>query len=105
PAEYYKRSGKTPSELYYETIRTHPQIGKLVEKGTPRGHVTSTKDWSTLSRRIAGENWLPCGEAAGFADPILSAGMTLAHTSARVASFTIMELDRGVVDPSSLRKR
>jgi hypothetical protein len=35
------------------------------------------------------------GESAGFADPILSAGLSLTHASAREAAFTMIELDRG----------
>jgi hypothetical protein len=34
------------------------------------------------------------GESAGFADPILSAGLTLTHVSAREAAFTLLELLR-----------
>jgi flavin-dependent dehydrogenase len=105
PAEYYKRSGQTPEALYYQSIREHPQIGKLVAAATPRGYVTSTKDWSTLSERIVGENWFLVGEAAGFADPILSAGMTLAHHSGRDAAYSILELDRGELDGAWLRRR
>ena len=44
---------------------------------------------------MAGSNWLLVGEAAGFADPILSAGMTLAHAGAREAAFLILEAERG----------
>lgn len=105
PADYYRSRGLRPEELYYESIRNHPQIGELVKNATPRGRVDSTKDWSTLSDRIAGENWFLAGEAAGFADPILSAGMTLAHTSARDAAYTILELDRGELGGRWLRER
>jgi flavin-dependent dehydrogenase len=34
------------------------------------------------------------GEAAGFADQILAAGMTLAHTGARELAYTILALEQ-----------
>jgi hypothetical protein len=52
---------------------------------------------------LAGENWFLIGESAGFADPILSAGMTLAHTGARECAYTILELDRGNHDAEWLK--
>jgi len=104
PAEYYKNSGKTPEELYYQAIAQSPRITKLVANGKARGKIETTKDWSFCSTRTHGENWFLVGEAAGFADPILSAGMTLTHTGARELAYTILELDRGVLDAQWMRK-
>lgn len=94
PAEYYRKTGKSLDEVYHEAVRAEPSIARLVRNATARGTVEATKDWSNVSEKIAGPNWFMVGEAAGFADPILSAGMTLAHTSGREAVYTIMELDR-----------
>lgn len=105
PAEYYKSTGKTPEELYESAIRSQPEISRLIANATPRGHIETCKDWSHLADRIVGENWFMCGEAAGFADPILSAGMTLAHNSAREAAYTILELFRGEHDSEWLRRQ
>jgi hypothetical protein len=38
------------------------------------------------------------GEAGGFADPILAAGLTLTHTGAREAAYTLLALDEGAHD-------
>lgn len=105
PSSYYKESGETPEALYKRAISEQPFIESLIENATPEGNVQTTKDWSHLADRLAGENWLLAGEAAGFADPILSAGMTLAHTSARDAAFTILELERGKISADWLRRR
>ena len=45
-----------------------------------------------MADKTVGENWFLVGEAAGFADPILAAGMTLAHTGARELAYTILAL-------------
>jgi hypothetical protein len=52
---------------------------------------------------MAGENWFLVGESAGFADPILAAGLTLTHWSAREAAYTINEMEKGRHEPQWLR--
>jgi flavin-dependent dehydrogenase len=95
PAEHYKRSGLSPQELYRKAIADEPRINGLLQKATCEHKFSTTKDWSFIAERMTGENWLLVGEAAGFADPILSAGLSLTHTSAREAAYTILEIDRG----------
>ncbi|MHB8635107.1 MAG: NAD(P)/FAD-dependent oxidoreductase [Fimbriimonadaceae bacterium] len=100
PAAYYKKSGKSTEELYAEAIAQEPMISKLVANATPEPELSATKDWSFVAERMVGENWFLAGDACGFADPILSAGMTLAHTSARKVAYTILELERRQLDPA-----
>ena len=95
PAEYYKQSGKTPKELYEQAIRDDPRIAGLLENAQSEDKLQTTRDWSFLADKQAGPNWFLIGECAGFADPILSAGVTMAHIAARQAAYTILELERG----------
>ncbi len=95
PADYYKKSGLTTEELYLKAIADEPRISGFVKNAERENDFKTTKDWSFVSERMTGENWMLVGEAAGFADPILSAGLSLTHASAREAAFTILELDRG----------
>jgi len=104
-SDYYKELDASPDDLYRRAIHDEPLVAHLIENATRQGPVRTTRDWSFLSETIVGENWFLTGESAGFADPILSAGMTLAQTSARDAAYTIMELDRGEHDPAWLRSR
>jgi flavin-dependent dehydrogenase len=98
PAEYYKQCGRTPEELYHEALRSEPYIARLIGNATARGTVETTSDWSFIAERTVGGNWFLVGESAGFADPILAAGLTLTQTGAREAAYTILELDRGEHD-------
>lgn len=91
PTEYYKTSGRTPEELYERAIKDAPRISKLIEGATREGVVRKTRDWSYVSKRLTGENWFLAGQSGGFADPILSAGMTLAHTGARQVAYILVE--------------
>jgi flavin-dependent dehydrogenase len=104
PADYYKSSSKTVEQIYAAAIAAEPLISSLVANATPEPDINATKDWNFLSKRLVGENWFLAGDSCGFADPILSAGMTLAHTSARKVAFTILELERGEVDPAWLKR-
>lgn len=104
PAEYYKFSGERPEALYEKAMGEDPLIAGLLKSATPSGDILATKDWSFIADRTVGENWFLAGESAGFADPILAAGMTLAHQDAREAAYTILALDEGKEDPAWLRE-
>ncbi len=93
-AEYYKKSGKKPEELYREALASEPFVSKHLKEATTRGHVEATNDWSFVVDRTYGENWFLVGECAGFADPILSAGLTLTQSGGRELAYTILELER-----------
>ena len=95
PASYYKETGLRPAELYAKAVAEEPRIAELLRNATSEGKLESTKDWSFLAERHFGENWFLVGECAGFADPILSAGVTMAQVSARQLAYTISELERG----------
>ena len=104
PAEYYKRSGERREALYERAMGEDPLIASLLRNATPAGEVLATKDWSFLADRVSGENWFLVGESAGFADPILAAGMTLAHQGAREVAYTIVAMEKGDEDPAWLRE-
>ncbi len=105
PASYYKDVKKTPAELYNEAVREEPFVSALIENATPDGEVQSTKDWSFAVDRTFGENWFLVGETAGFADPILAAGLTLTQTGAKELAYTILELERGELERDWLLTR
>lgn len=103
PAETYKQMGKKPAEIYAEALAEEPELSRLLKNATSEGKLSTTKDWSFLAERQAGENWFLVGECAGFADPILSAGVTMAHLGAQQAAYTILELDRARLDAAWLK--
>lgn len=98
PADYYKKSGLRPEELYATAVQQDARFAGLIAKATPTGQVKATKDWSFLAKRMVGSNWFIVGEAAGFADPILAAGITMTMVGALECAYTILESDRGELD-------
>lgn len=104
PVDYYKKSGMRPEELYRKALSEDARVTELMMEATCENKFTTTKDWSFYADRMTGENWFLLGEAAGFADPILSAGLTISHVGAKELAFTLLELDRGEEDPQWLRE-
>ncbi|MCA9307016.1 MAG: tryptophan 7-halogenase [Phycisphaeraceae bacterium] len=105
PAEHYKSTGKTPEQLYHDSLPVDPTLRELMVGAVAEGPVQSTKDWSFLSDYITGPNWFLVGEAVGFADPVLAAGMNIAHNSAKDLACTILEIERGEVEADWLKQR
>lgn len=104
-AEWYRNCGKSPQELYDQAMVNEKHVAKKLEGATCRGKLVTTTDWSFVVSRTYGENWFLVGESSGFADPILSAGLTLTQTGARELAYTILELDRGEHDRKWLLER
>jgi flavin-dependent dehydrogenase len=98
PAVHYKKTGKKPAELYEEAIHADKRVGPLIKNAKSLNEFKTTKDWSFKAQRMYGENWFLVGEAAGFADPLLAAGLTLTHHAARHLAYTILALERGKLD-------
>lgn len=106
PGDYYKSTGLAPTAVFRRAIGELPEFGALLRDATCTSgdEVLTTKNWSHLADRVVGENWWICGEAAGFADPILSAGMTLAHGTAREVAYSILEIERGELDADWIKR-
>jgi len=105
PVEYYKKQGKRPEDIYSEALSSDRIVSKLIRNAIPETSVRTTKDWSFVAERLTGENWFLAGECAGFADPILSAGMSLAHSGAREVAYAILAMEAGEYESSWLRSQ
>ncbi|MFM9873146.1 MAG: NAD(P)/FAD-dependent oxidoreductase [Fimbriimonadaceae bacterium] len=105
PAEYYRQTGLTKEEVYERALKDEPLINGLIKNATRDNKVQATKDWSYYAQRMHGKNWFLVGEAAGFADPILAAGLTMAHIAAKELAYTILAIENGDHDPEWLRNQ
>jgi flavin-dependent dehydrogenase len=104
-ADYFKKSGLTTEQLYQKAMSEEPRILDLVKNAQSEGKLQATKDWSFVADRLTGDNWLLVGESAGFADPVLAAGLSLTHASAREAALTLIALRNGSEDPTWLKSQ
>jgi len=103
PASYYKEQGKEPEELYLQGIQDADRIAALVTSAERENDLKTTNDWSFVASRLSGENWFLVGESAGFADPILAAGLTLTQVGAKELAYTLLALLDGQHDANWLK--
>jgi flavin-dependent dehydrogenase len=83
---------ETPAEIFERIWRSSPVMRARMEKAELTGHIQTTSDFSYYNRRYVGQRLLRVGDAAGFMDPIFSAGVFLAMYSGKLAATTIDQL-------------
>jgi flavin-dependent dehydrogenase len=103
PVAYYKQAGKTPGQLYDEAVGSSERIQGFLAGATRENRIRTTNDWSFVTERLTGPNWFLVGECAGFADPILSAGLTLTQVGAQELAYTLIALFENAHDAEWLK--
>jgi flavin-dependent dehydrogenase len=86
PVDYLKSSGKSITDLYWDAIAADAMVQSLLLDSKLDGELQTTSDWSFVAETTAAENWILVGESAGFADPILAAGISMAMVGASDAA-------------------
>lgn len=79
-------AGGTPAEVFTRIWQSSAVLGERMESARLLGGMQVTSDFSYRNRRLTGPRLLRVGDAAGFMDPIFSAGVYLAMYSARLAA-------------------
>ncbi len=105
PVEHYKKMKMKPEEIYEHALAQEPRVQELCKNAKRDGNVRTTKDWSYVAEKMVGDNWFLAGESAGFADPILAGGMTLAHSTAREVAYTILAERNNYPEVAWLKRR
>ena len=80
PAEVFDRMWRSSAAM-----RTRMQMARLVNT------MQATSDFSYYNKRLIGPRLLRVGDAAGFMDPIFSAGVYLAMYSGKLAARAVLE--------------
>jgi FADH2-dependent halogenase len=77
---------QTPAGLFARLWRESPPLCERMTGAALIGSIQTTGDFSYHNTRFAGHRLLRVGDAAGFMDPIFSAGVYLAMTSGKLAA-------------------
>lgn len=94
----FKKSGINLVDQFENTIRNTPIIGStLLESKLIEPKIHSIKDYAYKPKQLTYENAFLAGDAAGFVDPINSAGVVSALYSGYVAQWAI---DKSLQKPS-----
>ena len=87
---YYMKSRKTePRQFLLDTIALCPALTERLAHARLVSPVTATGNYSYISERTSGQNYLLLGDAFTFIDPVFSTGVYLAMQSAFVGADTI----------------
>ena len=87
--EEFSRLKRPAAELFDEIWRGSPELVKRMQDSQLVGIIQTTGDFSYHNRRFIGPRLIRVGDAAGFMDPIFSAGVFLAMFSGKLAAEAI----------------
>jgi FADH2-dependent halogenase len=94
--EEFARSKKTPEEAFHFWAESGSVVKERMVGASLVNSIQTTSDFSYYNRRLVGDRLLRVGDAAGFMDPIFSAGVFLAMWSGKLAAETVIKaLQRG----------
>jgi flavin-dependent dehydrogenase len=90
-AEFAARK-EPPRQIFDSIWQSSPVLRDRMKDAQLVGTIHTTSDFSYQNKKYVGERLLRVGDAAGFMDPIFSAGVFLAMYSGRLAALTIHDL-------------
>jgi len=87
----FAQSDGSPEEIFQRWIESSPPVRERMKTARRLGDLQTTTDFSYYNRRFVGARLLRVGDAAGFMDPIFSAGVFLAMWSGKIASEVVQK--------------
>ncbi len=88
--EFAREPGTLP-EIFQRWVDSNPTIERRMKDAQLINELRTTSDFSYYNRRLVGQRLLRVGDAAGFMDPIFSAGVFLAMWSGKLAAEVVRE--------------
>jgi FADH2-dependent halogenase len=89
--EEFARAQESPSELFARIWQSSEAMQGRMQNAKLLTTIQTTSDFSYFNRRLVSPRLLRIGDAAGFMDPIFSAGVYLAMWSGRLASDAVVK--------------
>lgn len=82
---------QAPRQVFEAIWHSSPALRARMSGAKPVGEIQTTSDFSYTNRRLVGPRLLRIGDAAGFMDPIFSAGVYLAMSSGKLAAQVVTD--------------
>jgi len=89
--EEFASMKQAPAEVFARLWKSSAHMRERMKEARLVNTIQTTSDFSYYNRRLVGHRLLRVGDAAGFMDPIFSAGVYLAMYSGRLASRVVNE--------------
>ncbi|MGI8967468.1 MAG: NAD(P)/FAD-dependent oxidoreductase [Limisphaerales bacterium] len=90
-AEEFSKAKESPALVFERIWKSSPAMRERMQESELLGGFQVTSDFSYFNKRLVGPRLLCVGDAAGFLDPIFSAGVFLAMYSGKLAAETILK--------------
>jgi len=87
----FARTGGEPATVFQQWIASSPPVRERLKNARRLGELQTTTDFSYYNRKFVGDRLLRIGDAAGFMDPIFSAGVFLAMWSGKLAAEVVQK--------------
>ena len=89
--DYLLKRGESLEKVFYDELEICPEVTRRIEGAERIFEIKAIRDFSYISKQIAGDGWIMAGDAFGFLDPIYSTGVFLAMKSAEFAADAVIE--------------
>jgi flavin-dependent dehydrogenase len=89
--EEFARAKQSPEEVFQRLWQSSEAMRRRMSQAKRINAIQTTSDFSYYNRRLVGPRLLRVGDAAGFMDPIFSAGVYLAMYSGRLAAQAVAD--------------
>ena len=87
----FAQAKQSPAEVFERVWRSSAAMRVRMQDAKQVGPIQATSDFSYYNRRLTSHRLLRVGDAAGFMDPIFSAGVYLAMYSAKLAAKVVVD--------------
>lgn len=87
----FTEARQSPEEVFAGLCQSSTAMASRMKDAKPLTAIQATGDFSYHNRRLAGPRLLRVGDAAGFMDPIFSAGVFLAMYSGKLAAKVVLD--------------
>ena len=89
-ADEFTRMKLKPEAVFQQWVESSAVMQQRMKNAELAGPIQATSDFSYKNTRFVGDRLLRVGDAAGFMDPIFSAGVYLAMFSGRLAARAVL---------------
>ena len=89
--EEFSQSKEIPADVFNRLWQSSADMRERMKDARLVNAIQTTSDFSYYNRKLVGHRLLRVGDAAGFMDPIFSAGVYLAMYSGRLASQVVLK--------------
>ena len=91
PVDYLLKRGEPIEKVYQDEVEICPEVTRRIKGAEQTFPIRAIRDFSYISKQIAGDGWILAGDAFGFLDPMYSTGVFLALKSAEFAADAVID--------------